>query len=185
MFGLERIREKRQAIKEAERIVSGRDEMELTSYDVSQTIMDQMRGWKNSVETGVSLLTEVPHKDDVRVPFTLSYDTYSTVRSAAFRSSPDFMRRDLEYPLCESRKGNLLTCISNAVLNEDGNVSFALSVVELEALNSVLRRDMQYLPELLDINLAFARDSGRSDIIYSETAAHPLVTKSVKNISGW
>ena len=185
MFGIERMREKRRAVKEAERIVSGRDEMELTSHDVSRNVMDQMRGWKNSVETGVSLLTEAPHRDDVRVPFTLSYDTYSTVRRAAFCSGHESMRRDLEYPLCESRKGNLLTCISNAVLNEDGNVSFALSVVELEALNSVLRGDMQYLPELLDVNLAFARDSGRVDITYSETAAHPLITKSVKKISGW
>ncbi len=184
MFGIERIREKRRAVAEAEKLASGIYEMEETSKSVDKKIKDQMEEWKKSVETGVSLITE-PHRDDVRVPFTLSYDTYTNIKNATYGSKNDPMRRDLEYSLCESRKGSMLTCISDAVQNEDGNVSLSLSVVELEALNSVLRRDMLYLPELVDVNLAFARDSGREDITYSETAPHPLVYQPVKKSSGW
>ena len=159
--------------------------MEETSKAVDKKVKDQMEEWKRSVETGVSLLSGTPHKDDMRIPFTLSYDTYANIKNAAYGSKNEPMRRDLEYPLCESRKGSMLTCISDAVLNEDGNVSLSLSVVELDALNSVLRRDMLYLPELVDVNLAFARDSGRGGITYSETAPHPLVSQTVNKSSGW
>ncbi len=185
MFGIEKIREKRRAISEAERIISGKDEMERTSLDVDRKIREEMRGRKNSVETGVHLLSDEPHKDDIRVPFTLSYETFAVVRSAISTPRSTVLQRGLDYPLCESRRGSVQTCISNAIQNEDGNVSIALSVVELEILNGDLRRDPKYLPELLDVNLAFARDSGRSDINYSDTAAHPLVSQTSKKSSGW
>lgn len=185
MFGFERIGEKKRAIKKAEWLVAGKEEMEATSRDVDQKIREEMRGRKNSVETGVHLLSDEPHKDDIRVPFTLSYETFAVVRSVISTPRSMVLQGGLDFPLCESRRGSVQTCISNAIQNEDGKVSLVLSVVELEILNGDLRRDPKYLPELLDVNLAFARDSGRSDIHYSDTAAHPLASQTAKKSSGW
>lgn len=185
MFGLERIGEKKRVVAAAERIISGKEEMESTSRDVNQKINEQMTGWKRSVEAGVGLLSDKPHQDDIRIPFTLSYDTFAVVKSAVLTSRPEVLQIDRVYLPCESIKGNVLTCLSNAFQNEDGNISLALSAVELASLNGDLRRDMKYLPELLDVNLAFARDSGRGDITYSETVPHPLATKTVEKGNGW